>query len=244
VYDRRIKSKELTFGVSGKLHANSLIMYDHQTESLWSHLAGAAVTGPLKGEKLKPLQSMLTRWDTWRKLHPTSKVLSSGRESFFSSTRDPYESYYRSTDTGIIPTRVSDKRIYPKEYVLGLVLNEKAKAYPFSVLSRQPVVNDTFQTVPLLVAFDAESATGVIFKRSLDGKDLSFKQVAGSEKKGLFLLDEATKSVWDGLGGRAIQGALKGKKLEPVPMTPSFWFGWVDHYPNTELYFNGLEGKR
>jgi hypothetical protein len=244
VYDRRIRDRELTFGVSGKLHANSLIMYDHQTESLWSHLAGAAVTGPLKGEKLKPLQSMFTRWDTWRKLHPTSKVLSGSRESFFASMRDPYESYYRSSDTGIIPTRVSDKRIYPKEYVLGLVLNEKAKAYPFSVLSRQPVVNDTFQTVPLLVAFDAESATGVIFKRILDGKNLSFRQAALSEKKGLFLVDEATKSVWDGLGGKAIQGALKGKKLEPVPMTPSFWFGWVDHYPNTELYLNGLEGKR
>jgi hypothetical protein len=244
VYDRRIKSKELTFGVSGKLHANSLIMYDHQTESLWSHLAGAAVTGPLKGEKLKPLQSMLTRWDTWRKLHPTSKVLSSGRESFFSSTRDPYESYYRSTDTGIIPTRVSDKRIYPTEYVLGLVLNEKAKAYPFSVLSRQPVVNDTFQAVPLLVVFDVEAATGVIFRRSLGGKHPSFEQATGSGKKGLFLVDDATKSRWDGLSGRALQGSFKGKKLEPVPMTPSFWFGWVDHYPNTELYLHGFEGIR
>jgi Protein of unknown function (DUF3179) len=239
VYDRRIKGKELTFGVSGKLHANSLIMYDHQTESLWSHLAGAAVTGPMKGEKLKPLQSMFTRWDNWRKLHPTSKVLSSGRESFFSSMKDPYESYYRSADTGIIPTRVSDKRIYPKEYVLGLVLNEKTKAYPFSVLSRQPVVNDSFQAVPLLVVFDAETTTGVIFRRSLDGKKISFKQAIGSEKKGLFVVDDTTKSLWDGLSGRAIQGSLKGKKLEPVPMTPSFWFGWVDHYPSTELYLLG-----
>lgn len=193
----------------------------------------------MKGEKLKPLQSMFTRWDTWRRLNPASKVLSSGRESFFSSMRDPYESYYRSTDTGIIPTRVSDKRIYPKEYVLGLVLNEKAKAYPFSVLSRRPVVNDTFQAVPLLVVFDVETTTGIIFKRSLDSKNLFFKQATGSEKRGLFLVDEATKSVWDGLRGKAIKGALQGKKLEPVPMTLSFWFGWVDHYPNTELYLPG-----
>jgi hypothetical protein len=60
VYDRRIAGKELTFGVSGKLHANSLIMYDHQTDSLWSHLVGAAVTGSLKGKKLIPMESMLT----------------------------------------------------------------------------------------------------------------------------------------------------------------------------------------
>ena len=236
MYDRRISNKELTFGVSGKLHANSLIMYDHQTDSLWSHLVGAAVTGPLQGEKLKPLQSMFTKWDTWKKLHPNSKVLSSGRGGFLASLRDPYESYYRSTDTGIIPTRLSDKRIYPKEYVLGLVLNDKAKAYPFSVLSRQPVVNDTFQGVPVVVVFDAAPTTGVIFKRSLDGRNLNFKQVQGPHKNRLFLSDDATGSLWEGLMGTALQGSFKGKKLEPLPMTPSFWFGWVDHYPTTELF--------
>ncbi|MBI3060254.1 MAG: DUF3179 domain-containing protein [Deltaproteobacteria bacterium] len=109
MYDRRIAGKELTFGVSGKLHANSLIMYDHQTESLWSHLVGAAVTGPTKGVKLIPIQSMFTQWDTWRRLYPGTKVLNNGRSSIF-ALRDPYESYYRSPDTGIIPTRLSDKK--------------------------------------------------------------------------------------------------------------------------------------
>lgn len=236
MYDRRIPGKELTFGVSGKLHANSLIMYDHQTDSLWSHLVGAAVTGPLKGERLKPLQSMFTRWDTWKSLYPRSKVLSSDRSSFFGSLRDPYESYYRSADTGIIPTRLSDTRIYPKEYVLGLVLNGKAKAYPFSVLSRRSVVNDAFEGVPLLVVFDSESTTGVIFKRKVEANTFSFKQAQRSDKKGLFLADDATSSLWEGLTGRAVQGPLKGKKLESLPMTPSFWFGWVDHYPDTELF--------
>ena len=236
MYDRRIKGRELTFGVSGKLHANSLIMYDHQTDSLWSHLVGAAVTGPMKGEKLRSMQSMFTRWETWRGFYPNSKVMSSGKRSLFGSLRDPYESYYLSGETGIIPPRLLDKRIYPKEFVLGLVLNDKTKAYPFSVLSRQPVVNDTFQGVPLLVVFDSESATGVIFKRKMEGKTLSFKQTQRSDKKGLFLADDATSSLWEGLTGRAVQGPFKSKRLEPLPMTPSFWFGWVDHYPNTELF--------
>jgi hypothetical protein len=211
-------------------------MYDHQTDSLWSHLIGAAVTGPMKGEKLKPLQSMFTKWDTWRKLHPATKVLSSGRAGLFSPLRDPYESYYRSADTGIIPTRISDKKLYPKEYVLGLVINDKAKAYPFSVLSQQPVINDTFQAVPLLVVFDAESTTAIIFNRNLDGQTLLFKQIQKSGTKALVLTDDATGSVWDGLTGTASQGFFKGKKLEALPMTPSFWFGWADHYPNTELF--------
>ncbi len=200
-------------------------MYDHQTNSLWSHLAGAAVTGPLQGEKLKPLQSMFTQWDTWKKLHPHSKVLASGRGGLLASLRDPYEPYYRSADTGIIPTRLSDKRIYPKEYVLGLVLNDKAKAYPFSALSREPVVNDNFQGLALLVAFDADTATGVIFRRKVEGKTLSFNKAKQPNKKELLLIDDATGSLWDGLTGKVLQGALKDKRLEPLPMTPSFWFG-------------------
>lgn len=211
-------------------------MYDHQTESLWSHLVGAAVAGPLKGAKLKPLQSIFTRWDGWRKLYPDTKVLSTGRSAFFGLRRDPYESYYRSPDTGIIPTRQQDNRIYPKEFVLGVVLDEKARAYPYSVLSRQPVVNDSFQAVPLLVVFEAQSATGVVFRRDLGGKTLSFKKSPGSDRKQLSLIDSATGSVWEGLTGRAVQGPLRGKRLAPQPSTPSFWFGWVDHYPQTELY--------
>lgn len=50
------------------------------------------------------------------------------------------------------------------------------------------------------------------------------------------MIDDATGSTWDALTGKALHGALEGKRLKPLPATPSFWFGWVDHYPNTELF--------
>ncbi len=240
MYDRRIAGKELTFGVSGKLHANNLVMYDHQTDSLWSHLVGAAITGPLEGEKLKLIESIFTNWETWRRLYPGTKVLTTGSAQFFGSLRDPYESYYRSADTGILPTRRSDKRIYPKEFELGLVINGKARAYPYSVLSRQPVVNDVFEAVPLLVTFEKESATVMTFTRRVKSQVLSFKRVQLTGQRGFFLVDDVTGSVWNGLTGRAIRGRLKGQKLDPFPVTPAFWFGWVDHYPKTEM----LRAKR
>jgi hypothetical protein len=236
VYGRKIEGKELTFGVSGKLHANNLVMYDHQTDSLWSHLVGAAITGPLKGKKLKLLESLFTRWETWRRLYPGTKVLTTGSAQFFGSLRDPYESYYRSADTGILPTRRSDKRIYPKEFVLGLAIHGKARAYPFSVLSRLLVVNDVFEAIPLLVTFEKESATVMAFTRRVKGQILSFKRVQLTEQRGFFLVDDVTGSVWNGLTGRAIRGRLKGQKLEHLPMASAFWFGWVDHYPKTEIF--------
>lgn len=236
MYDRRIAGKELTFGVSGKLHANSLIMYDHQTDSLWSHLVGAAVRGPMNGKQLKPMESTFTRWETWTELYPDSKILTNGRHFSLGPGRDPYESYYSSTDTGIIPTRLSDKRVHPKEYVLGLVINGKAKAYPYSILSKQQVVNDRFQEVPILAVFEKESATGMVFKRRLKDRVLYFKETRWKDGKGTFLKDDATGSVWNGLTGRAVQGQLKGQRLEAVPATLSFWFGWVDHYPKTLIF--------
>jgi hypothetical protein len=234
VYDRRVKDRELTFGVSGKLHANSLVMYDHQTGSLWSHLVGAAVSGPWKGEKLRPLNSMFTRWETWKRLEPGSKVLSTGRWNI-GAGRDPYEAYYRSADTGILPTRRSDPRLYPKEYVLGLTLAGRAKAYPFSVLSRTRVLNDTFSGEPLLVLFEPETATGLVYRRKLAGRVFSF-ELREARKGALLLVDTITGTVWDGLRGKALEGKLKGQSLEAIPSTPSFWFGWVDHYPDTELH--------
>lgn len=53
------------------------MMYDRQTESLWSHLTGRCIWGPLKGEQLEMVTSVpKIKWQDWKGLHPTTKVLS------------------------------------------------------------------------------------------------------------------------------------------------------------------------
>ena len=49
MYSREIDGQEFTFGVSGKLIMNVLVMYDRQTESLWAQLLGEAVEGDTAG---------------------------------------------------------------------------------------------------------------------------------------------------------------------------------------------------
>ena len=44
-----VKDRKLTLCVSGKLWNRSLIMMDKETDSLWSHLLGEAMAGPLEG---------------------------------------------------------------------------------------------------------------------------------------------------------------------------------------------------
>ena len=39
-FDRRVAGRVLSFGTSGRLYADNLVMYDRQTESLWPQLNG------------------------------------------------------------------------------------------------------------------------------------------------------------------------------------------------------------
>ena len=75
MYDRNLDGKKLSFGVSGKLWKNVLIMYDRQTDSLWSHLTGEAVIGPLKGKRLKTFPAAMMRYSEWTQLYPDTLVL-------------------------------------------------------------------------------------------------------------------------------------------------------------------------
>ena len=44
MYGREINGRVHTFGVSGKLIMNALVMYDHQTDTLWSQFLSRGVT--------------------------------------------------------------------------------------------------------------------------------------------------------------------------------------------------------
>ena len=124
MYSRELDGKTYTFGVSGKLWRDALLMYDHQTRSLWSHITGEAIEGPLKGKQLKPLASMpQIAWKTWQTNYPQTKVLSVGaRESF---KRDNYADYHKSQRAGVSGTRYTDKRLPNKSLVIGVQVQTK-----------------------------------------------------------------------------------------------------------------------
>ena len=66
-----------TFGSSGLLFRSNKLMYDHQTNSLWHHLTGEPVVGPLAsgGIRLRVLPVVITTWKEWRAEHPDTRVL-------------------------------------------------------------------------------------------------------------------------------------------------------------------------
>ena len=228
----------LTFGVSGMLWKDSLITYDRQTRSLWSHVTGKALKGPLQGTVLTVYpSSMQTTWAQWRRLHPRTLVLSKrGRGGALEGMHDVYEDYFQSeTRLGIFGTKNPDASLPGKEYVLGVSAGAARSAYPFRHLSVQPLVNDRVGTEPVVVVFAKEAATATAFSRRVGGKTLEFRQlrVAGGD---LLMTDAETGSTWRALEGVAVVGRLEGQRLGQVPGTMAFWFAWKQIYPQTAIW--------
>jgi hypothetical protein len=137
VYSRKIDDKVFTFGISGRLYKSNVLLYDHQSESLWSQLMEKAIAGPMVGTQLKKVVSVRVKWRTWRKKQQNTLVLSDNTGFARDYATDPYEGYYR---LGSLMFPVGDVRkdLPTKERVLGLTVQGGAKAYAITRITRQP----------------------------------------------------------------------------------------------------------
>lgn len=59
-FEAKIKGQSKIFGVSGLLYNSDVLLYDRETESLWSQLRYEAISGPLAGEQLEVLNTANT----------------------------------------------------------------------------------------------------------------------------------------------------------------------------------------
>ena len=224
----------LTFGVSGKLTMNALIMYDHQTRPLWSHFLSEGIEGEFKGVRLENVPLVLTTWGEWKASFPDTKALLKGESSV-----DPYTMYYMRGDAGVIGESNHDERLYGKDLVLGLGFDDGAIAFPHTALQDEEVVNTVVNGEPVVVYYDSQTTTALAYSRVVDGEILEFSLLAEDEVDGVarkWIVDESSGSQWLPLNGQAWTGDYQGTRLDPVHAVNVFWFAWSDFYPETEIY--------
>jgi len=231
-----VDGKVLSFGVSGKLWKDGLVMYDRETQSLWSHVTGKAIAGKLAGMQLTFLPSLQTTWAEWKQMYPGGRVLSKRTSLDSEGTRNVYESYFANpTQLGIFGTKNPDEVLPGKEFVVGITAEKTAVAYPFRFLSRQPLVNDVVAGRPVVVTFSSTGASGAVFSRSVGKRTLTFTNLR-RERGELLMDDQETGTTWRALSGQAIRGPLAPTRLVQLPSTLAFWFAWKGFYPNTHLW--------
>lgn len=155
-----VQNIPLNFGVSGLLYNSDVLMFDRQTDSLWSQLMSQAISGPMKGQRLTALPISHTSWREWKSRHPDTEVLTTQTGFRRNYNADPYPNYSRSGKL-YAPVNRSSKLYKRKELVMGLELDGQFKVYPFEELEKGPErFADTFQGVSFEVLFDEENKTG------------------------------------------------------------------------------------
>lgn len=134
-FESRLNGRKLTFGVSGLLYNSDVLLYDRQTESLWSQLLSQAVTGEFKSSKLKPVPMQHTTWKHWREQYPDTQVLSYETGFDRNYFQNPYAGY-EFVEKTVFPVEFRAKGLHPKEKVIGLAINNESKAWPFIELRK------------------------------------------------------------------------------------------------------------
>ena len=155
VFDPAVAGERVEFGTSGKLSNSNLVMYDRKTDSLWSQILGEAIVGEMTGARLEVLPSDQIRFGDWKKLHPEAQVLSrdTGATRFYG--QDPYGDYYTTPGT-FFPVDKKDSRLNEKEFVLGVVVNGKAKAYWPPAVKKRGMVEDVFQGKTIVAEYEKD----------------------------------------------------------------------------------------
>lgn len=227
VFKRIVGGEAVEFGTSGKLYNSNLVMYDRGTESLWSQALGQAIAGEHAGLKLERVPFDVAYWGDWKQLYPQSKVLSADTGFGRPYGADPYGDYYASSEI-YFPVENQDDRLGPKEIIIGLENGGTYRAYRLQQIEDEHVINDSIGDRHVMLAslypFIARA-----FDRTVNGEVLDFEYREGR------ITDRQTSSVWN-FEGVAVQGEMKGMRLERLPFDQGFWFEWAAFHPGTELH--------
>jgi hypothetical protein len=155
-FSSEVDGSKLDFGVSGLLYNSDVLLYDRQSESLWSQIMSKAITGKYKGHELRRLPIIHTSWAAWKQAHPDTRVLSDNTGYDRDYRRNPYEGYAESSMIYFKVGNRSTRSFHPKERVLGLQVDDSYKAYPFSELDKSDMteIRDSFAGRSFTVHWD------------------------------------------------------------------------------------------
>ncbi len=241
----------LDFGTSGLLYNSSLVMYDRQTETLWSHFTAQAIHGQLVGTQLVTIPVAIVSWGTWREAHPDALVLSreTGHERDYGL--NPYPGYDTTAGRPFLFQGEIDGRLTAMTRITGISLGQTAEtpspatlAIPLVTLQEQQVIHTVVAKEDIVVwwipgtnsalnlhdiVFSVDVGSVGVFSPNINGRQLRFRP------DGPMFVDEQTGSRWNILG-QAIEGPLTGTKLQPIEHLDTFWFAWAAFWPDTVIY--------
>ncbi len=152
-WKRSVDGRVLRFGVSGLLYNSGFVLYDHETESLWSQYDGRAIAGPLAGKTLEAVALRQQDFGSWLAREPKTQIMIPPDPDHFDYNKSAYEEY-AAKDGGPFPVESRDRRFHAKEMTVGVVVNGKARAYLASLVTKNGGrVEDEVDGVKIVVRY-------------------------------------------------------------------------------------------
>jgi len=230
-----VDEQVVTFGTSGKLADDALVMYDRETESEWKQPLGEAISGPLEGQKLDVVPASMMSWERFRAEYPTGIVLQpvhgGENDSRHQSPRSAYDmtgyERYDSAEAfglramrGEGPERAWDRDdIDPKTPVLGIIQDGDAVGYPLPVVrANGGVVSDSVGGLNVLVVST--------------GDEIHAFEHPGNQfevRDGMLYGDDVS---WDPTTGKSSDG----RQLTRLPARRLYAFAWQDDHGRDSFY--------
>lgn len=214
------------------LYRDALVMFDRQTDTLWTHVDGRAIKGRLAGQVLEIVPAIHATWAQWKAMYPASRVLKKRGQY-----RSPYHDYNRDPSRlGIFGRRNQDKRLPGKERILGIRTDQAAMAFPLKAVRRAGLVNARVGTLPVVLAAASEHLPVVAYVRRVDDRVLTFESATVADDRQLVLRDRETGTAWRLSDGVAVSGPLRGQRLARAPAHSAFWFGWRGYFSRSGVW--------
>ena len=215
-----------TFGVSGRLFNNNLIMYDRATETWWPQILATAIPGPWnespETRSLREFRVVWTTWERWRERYPETAVLSRDTGHARNYDSDPYGSYnprrgyYGLGSEPLFRSYSADDRFDAKAVVVGSRTPEGSIAFRKESIRSAKLLEGELGGVSHLAVYDPSLDTGYVY-RNPEEREFEHR---GDEVVGVD-------------GAAHAPGALP---LSRVLAFDAMWFAWNGFYPGSAVY--------
>ena len=121
------------------------------------------------------------------------------------------------------------------DLVMGFVHGDDARAYPHSILDWHEIINDRIGEADIAVTYCPLTGTGIGWNREIGGQVTTFGVSGLLFNSNLIPYDRETDSNWSQIRLDCVQGKLKGRQVETIPMLETTWRTWKQMYPETKV---------
>ena len=237
MWETTVDGRVLHFHLAG-INNQNFIMRDEETGSWWQQVSGEAILGPLKGRRLTGVFHDELSFGLWKREQPEGRVLRPDERIVAMKEYVSADWEQRVARMPVVTGVEKDKGLEPRALVVGISLQNKSTAYPFSALQKQSPILDNIGAIPIVIMVGEDNRSVRAYERTVDGRKLEFfKKTEGT---GWQLLDPETGSVWN-FEGKAIEGPLAGRQLKKVAVLQDYWFDWRIYHPDTAVYQLGAQ---